>query len=185
MLVNDNPGMPVPSLGGATAKDNAKVLAAVLSIESVRIALPNLKPLVPAEIAELRYDTRDYAKPFRLAMLKLTKELNAAITAEASFADIRKHSQFIAQTTVLPELEELRAFLDQPSKSRYRRAVEFVKSLPELVTNFYQMDPLSASGQVLMKLAEILANIHEDQGEKKQVKKKSGYYYLLKIQDQV
>src|SRR5262249_8265960 len=156
VLINDNPGMPVPTIGGAEAKDNARILATVLAIESVRLVLPNLKPLMPAEIAELRYETREQATSFRAAMFKLTRELNAVISSEASFTDIRKHAQFIAQTIVLPELEELRAILSEPSKSRYRRAVDAVKSLPELVTNFIQMDPLTATGKALQKLAEIL-----------------------------
>lgn len=181
VLVNDKPGMPVPGLGGVGFKDNARVLSTVLALESVRLVLPPLRALAPAEIAELRELAREQLVPFRSAMLRLSRELNAAITACTTVEEVQKHAEFVAQTTVLPELMELRAFLTQPSRSRYLMAKEAVRSLPELATNFLKMDPLSASGRLLRKLAEILLDVGEKSGQRKEELNKAAFYYLVKI----
>jgi hypothetical protein len=47
-LVNDT-SLPVPGIPAAP-KDNAKLLATILAIESVRLVLPTLKPLMPKEL---------------------------------------------------------------------------------------------------------------------------------------
>jgi hypothetical protein len=44
-------------------KDNAKLLAAILAIESVKVALPRLKPLTPRELREFRAETAEHVKP--------------------------------------------------------------------------------------------------------------------------
>ncbi|MGO8802256.1 hypothetical protein [Candidatus Binatus sp.] len=181
VLVNDKPEMPVPALGGIDLKDNARVLSTVLALESVRLVLPPLRALAPVEIAELRDISRGHLVPFRAAMLRLTKELNSAISATATIEEVRKHAEFLARTTVLPELMELRVFLEHPSRSGYVIAKEAVRSLPELVANFLQMDPLSASGRVLAKLAELLLDFRENRSRREEGLKRSGYYYLVKI----
>jgi hypothetical protein len=181
VLVNDKPGMPVPALGGIDPKDNARVLSTVLALESVRLVLPPLRSLAPTEIAELRDIARKQLVPFRSSMLRLSKELNKAISAKATIEEVRKHAEFVAQTTVLPELMDLRAFLEQPSRSRYLIAKEAVRSLPELATNFLKMDPLSASGRLLTKLAEILLDIGTVRHQREEELKKAGFYYLIKI----
>ena len=74
-LINDS-ALPVPGIP-TTPKDNAKLLATILAIESVKIALPRLKTLTPQELQEFRAETAGYVKPFRVAMLRLAKDLNA------------------------------------------------------------------------------------------------------------
>jgi hypothetical protein len=181
VLVNDKPGMPVPALGGIDLKVSARVLSTVMALESVRLVLPPLRVLDPVEIAELRDVSREHLVPFRAAMLRLSKELNAAIAANVTIEEVRKHAEFIAQTTVLPELMELRAFLEQPSRSGYLIAKEAVRSLPELVNNFLQMNPLSASGRVLTKLAELFLDLRQDRTKHDEHVRKAPYYYLVKV----
>lgn len=52
-LINDDPRLPVPGIPG-NAKNNAKVLAMILTIESVRLVLPKIKALTPEELREFR-----------------------------------------------------------------------------------------------------------------------------------
>src|SRR5260370_27915174 len=53
LLINDDPTMPVPAIP-SSPKSNAKVLATILALESVRLALPRLKEMTPEQIAELQ-----------------------------------------------------------------------------------------------------------------------------------
>jgi phytoene dehydrogenase-like protein len=52
-LVNDNPSMPIPALGGANAKDNAKLLSTILALECANLILPKIRVLLPQETLEM------------------------------------------------------------------------------------------------------------------------------------
>lgn len=156
-LINDNPTLPVPALGGASAKDNAKLLSIVLAIESLRVALPKLRPLAPEAITEFREQTRAYVKPFRLAMLRLSKDLNAAIRADVGSDELRKAARFLAETTVYPELQELAQAMQDSTKPWYSRAVDLGRSAPELISNFFTMAPQLAVAKLLTTLASSVA----------------------------
>jgi hypothetical protein len=73
------------------------------------------------DVAELRAETHDDVRPFRRAMLRLSKELDAAIRANTSTAEIQKAARFLVETTVMPELQELREELEAPQRAWYRR----------------------------------------------------------------
>lgn len=102
-LINDNPRLPVPGIPG-NAKNNAKALAMILTIESVRLVLPKIKALTPEELREFRSETAELVKPFRLAMLRMAKDLNAAITSEMTLNEVQSHAKFLVETSVYPEL---------------------------------------------------------------------------------
>jgi hypothetical protein len=138
-VINDNPHLPVPGLGSPDPKANAKLLATILTIESVRLALPKLRGLKPKELSEFRQQTADYVKPFRLAMLRLAKDLNAAIRSDASLQDVQKEARFLVETTVFPQLRELERVMHDPGKPWYQRAVDLAKSAPELASSFVTM----------------------------------------------
>ena len=72
-VVNDQEWLPVPGIA-ASPKSNAKLLATILAMESVRFALPNLSPLQPVAFKEFREEIAPDVRPFRLAMLRLAKE---------------------------------------------------------------------------------------------------------------
>jgi hypothetical protein len=115
VLLNDNPTFPMPALGDVRFKNNAKALATVLALQSVLFALPPLKPLSPQEIVEFRHETAQDVKPFRRAMLTLSKELNAAILSDCTVQELQEHAKFLVETTVAPALEELRALSSKPT----------------------------------------------------------------------
>ena len=132
-LVNDST-LPVPGVP-ASPKLNAKLLATMLAIESVKLVLPKLKPLSPRQLQEFRAETSVHVKPFRAEMLRLAKELNNALTSGMTSEDVRKHARFLVETTVYPQLHELEAVLTDPGKPWYRRAIDLAKTAPELATN--------------------------------------------------
>jgi hypothetical protein len=88
-LINEVQGMPVPGMP-ADARGNAKLLATILAIESVSFVLPRVKPLVPEVLKDCREELAPQVRPFRLAMLKLAKELNASIQTDATLAEVQK-----------------------------------------------------------------------------------------------
>lgn len=180
-LVNDNPSLPVPSLGGVDVRNNAKLLSTILAIECIKMALPKLKPVSPEEIMEFRQQTMEYVKPFRLALLRLSKELNAAIQSDATIEKVQKEASFLVETTVYPELEELKKVINDPAKPWYRRVVDLAKLTPELVTNFISYPTNIAVAKLLGEIASTLADFKDD-AEKKQKIMEKGYYYLLRIQ---
>ena len=177
-LVNDT-SLPVPGIPAAP-KDNAKLLATILAIESVKLALPKLKPLTPRELQEFRAETAEYVKPFRVAMLRLAKELNAALTSDARLEDVQRQAQFLVETSVYPQFHDLEAVLNDPGKPWYKRAVDLARAAPELAANFATMPPGIALAKLLGEIAKVLADVRDEQLDKERLSR-SGIYYLLKL----
>jgi len=184
-LINDNPTLPVPGLGSATPKNNAKLLSTILAIECINVVLPKLKALTPKEIKEFREETRQFVKPFRLAMLKLSKDLNTMIKSDTRLQDIQKEAQFLVETTIYPELEELKEIIHNPSKPWYKRAVDLARSAPELVSNFISMPKNLAIAKILAEIASALADLRDEQLDKEHKMNRCGLYYLLRIKERI
>lgn len=184
-LLNDDPGLPVPALGDTSPMYNAKLLSTILSIDSVKFLVPNLKPLSPEQIVEFRGQTVEYIKPFRLKMLKLAKDLNSAIDQNMSLPDVEKEARFLVETTVYPEMEELRQALSDPQKPWYRRAVDFAKSVPELAICFASMPLNIAIAKSLVSVATILSDSQENVQDRKRKITQSGMYYLLRLEEKL
>jgi hypothetical protein len=182
-VINDNPNLPVPGLGSADPKTNAKLLATILTIESVRMALPKLRGLNPKELSEFRQQISQYVQPFRLAMLKLAKDLNAAIKSDAKLEDVQKEARFLVETTVFPQLKELEKVMHDPGKPWYRRAVDLAISAPELASSFLTMPTNLAIAKLLAKVAGTLADLRDEQRDKEHQLGRGGLHYLLKLQD--
>jgi len=91
-------------------------------------------------------------------MLKLAKDFNSAINNGMSPQDIEKQARFLVETTVYPEIEELRQVITDPQKPWYRRAIDFGKSVPELAICFASM-PLNIT------IAKTLVSYCSDSGD--------------------
>lgn len=173
-LINDVEGLPVPGVPG-DPKANAKLLATILAIESVKLMLPNVRPLRPELLKEFRQELAPHLRPFRTSMLKLAKELNSSIQAGSSVDEVRKQAKFLVETDVYPRLVELKVALEQPEKPWYRRAVDLVKDAPELAASFVTLPLNLALAKVFAKFATVLADARDEQREKDQLVK-SGLY---------
>lgn len=190
-LVNDNPNLPVPGLSGASPKDNAKLLAAILTVESIRVAMPEIPVLTPEELAEFRSEVRVHVKPFRNAILGLAKQINSGIKADAKIADVQASARFLVETTVAPAVEELRGVLADTRKFWYRKAVKYGVKAPTLVGAFYGLSntAIGTAGAALVTLlsmlAEGLVELRDAQIDKDEKIRRGQYYYLLEMQDKL
>jgi hypothetical protein len=180
-LINDS---RLPVLGfPASPKDNAKMLATILAIESVKVALPKLKTLTPQQLQELRAEAAGDLRPFRLSMLGLAKDLNAALTSDMKLEEVQRRAQFLVETSVYPRLCELEAVLNDPGKPWYRRVVDLAKAAPQLATNFATMPKNIALAHLLGQVAGALADLRDEQLDKERKLARSGLYYLLKLRE--
>jgi len=181
VLVNDNPYLPMPSVGGVDLKANATQLATIMALESVKFVLPSIKPLSFCELAEFRFETKDLVQPFRRAMLKLSKDLNAAILSDTTLADVRREAKFIVESTVAPELEQMKEELARPARPWYRRVVDLAAAAPEIAGAFATMPKSLAVAKTLAKAVGILADVRDGQLEKEGIGKRGGFHYLLRV----
>jgi hypothetical protein len=179
-LINDNPSLPVPGVPGQ-AKNNAKLLTTILTIESVRLALPKLKALTPEQLKDFRTETADYVKPFRLAMLRMAKDLNGAITSDITLREVQESAKFLIDTVVYPELSELERIMHDPGKPWYRRAVDLAKSAPEIVTSFSALPKNIALAMLFARIAGALADVRDEQRDKEHKLGRTGLHFLLKL----
>lgn len=179
-LINDQEWLPVPGIA-TDAKSNAKILAIILAMESVRLVLPNLKPLHPAALKDLREEIRSDVRPFRLAMLRLASELNAVISAGAPIEVIQKEAKFLAETKIYPELHHLEGVLNNPTKHWYRKAADFAKAAPQLAMNFFTLPREMALAQLIASLAGLLSQVRDDQVSAERDVMRSGLNFLLKL----
>ncbi len=182
-LVNDVPSLPVPALGNQSPENNGKLLSIILAIESVKLILPKIPVLTPVQISEFRSETSKHVKSFRLAMLSLSKELNSMLSSDMEMKDIQAKAKFLAETTVYPQLEELKDFIESPKRPWTSRAIDFIKATPQLVSSFFTLPTNIAVANVLAKFVDVLSDIRNESIDKNQVMKRSNMYYLLKIQD--
>jgi hypothetical protein len=150
-------------------------------MESVRLVLPNLSPLQPVALKEFREEIAPDVRPFRLAMLRLAKELNDAISSGMSIADVQKEAKFLVETRVYPELGHLEGILKNPAKHWYRRAADLAKDAPELISNFFTLPTSMAVAKVLATVAGVLADVRDEQRQGEEQIARSGLNYLLKI----
>lgn len=182
-LINDNPALPVPGIPG-NAKNNAKVLATILTIESVRLVLPKIRALTPEQLREFRSETAELVKPFRLAMLRIAKELNVAITSEMTLNEVQQHAKFLVETSVYPDLKELEKIVHDPGKPWYRRAVDLARSAPEIITSFSAMPKNLAVAMLIGRIAGVLADARDEQLDKEHKLGRTGLHFLLKIKQE-
>ena len=180
-LINDVSGMPVPGFPEVDPKANARLLATILTMESVNLVLPKIAPLEPAALGDFREQLAPHLKPFRVAMLKLAKDLNAAIEAGASLTEVQKQAKFLVETEVYPKLAELDAAIKDPAKHWYRRMIDIAKAVPELAANFLTMPRSLAIAKFLGNAASVLGDTRDSQLSREQQTTRSGLYYLLKL----
>jgi hypothetical protein len=109
-LINDNPYLPIPAVPSESIENNSALLSAVLTMECIKLLLPKIRPLQPAELKELREELYEDLRGFRIAMLKLAKELNSGIKEGAGMEDIQRHGKFLVETDVYPRILELKIF---------------------------------------------------------------------------
>ena len=150
----------------------------------MKLALPKLKALTPEQLRDFRAETAEYVKPFRLAMLRMAKDLNSAITSEMKLEEVQQSAKFLAETVVYPELKELEKIVHDPGKPWYRRAVDLAKSAPEIVTSFSALPKNIALAMLFAKISGALADVRDEQLDKEHKLGRTGLHFLLKLKEQ-
>lgn len=188
-LLNDDPSMPIPGIPSSASshhyKSNVTALSSIMAFECIKLMLPKIKMMPSREIMDFRHETKEFIKPFRMEMLKLAKDLNSEIKPEMTVEEIRKEAAFLAETTVIPALNELEQNLNNPSKPWYERAMDTVKDTPQMVAAFATMPTNLAVANMLGKLGSVLVDVNHAQKEKEKKIKRTGFYYLLKLKNQL
>ncbi len=176
-LINADPRLPVPSLTGESAKNNAKLLSSLMAIQCVKLVFPEVGELQPQEISALRNELATEFKDFRLGLLRLAKELNVAIESTATEKEVVEAAKFIAQTEVVPTLVELREALSKPQQGILTRSWELTKKIPGLTSSYVSLDS-SAIPKTIEALGDWLIG-------SRPIEKRSNMYYLLKLEDKL
>ena len=153
--------------------DKAKQLSAMLAIECVRLALPELPLLRPEDLMEFRADNNAALRGFRRSMLRYAGDLNGKV-ANVPPAEIQAATKFFVDTEIVPALDELRAKMNAPARPWYKRAVDFGRVLPKVVSSFFTMNPSTIIGSILTNYAGEFFTELSAVGEKRESLKKSG-----------
>lgn len=178
-LINDNPHLPVPALDGEAARNNTKLLTAIMAMECVKLVLPEIGGLQPKQLLEARAELAPYLRPFRLAMLQLASKVNAEIDVKSDQRDIMEAARFIIETDVYPTLVELKNELNKPSRGWIERAWDSTKKIPLIVAAYAQFDPRITVPALLILFGDwIRENFKKE-------KPRSNLYYLLKLEDRM
>lgn len=180
-VINDDPAFPLPALPIASVKNHTKLLTSILAIECVKLVLPRLPILLPSDLAELRAEMAPLTKPFRLELLRLAAELNTLLASDASLSDLQRSAQFIAETRVYPQLEELRAAIDNPSKPWHKRAVALFNDVPEIAHSFISEPKHIAIAKTMRKLMTVFADLRDEQLDAANQRSRHNFQYLLRL----
>jgi hypothetical protein len=180
-LLNDTPGLPVPLISDGQEGDKAKHLAAMLAIECAKLALPELPLLWPEDLMEFRVENRAELRVFRRSLLRYAGELDAKL-GDVRPEEIEATTKFFVRTEIAPALDELRAKMNAPARPWYKRAIDAVRVVPKVSPSFYTMDIKTILGAVLAGYLPQLFTELAAIGEKRETLKKSGLYYLLRLE---
>jgi hypothetical protein len=180
-LLNDLPGIPIPGIEDTTPVDKAKILSSIIAIECTRLVLPETPILHPADIMEFREANTVWLRGFRRSMLRYAADLNGKI-AGLSVEDFREKTRFFIDTEIAPAMDELRSAMNDPARPWFKRAVDAAKIFPSVAGAFLAGSPAAALAMAITKSAEQFFVEVAAHGDKKEALKRSGLYYLLKLE---
>jgi hypothetical protein len=180
-LLNDTPGLPVPLISDGQEGDKAKHLSAMLAIECAKLALPELPLLRPEDLMEFRAENSAALHVFRRSLLSYAGELDEKLK-DVLPDEIEVATRFFVQTKIAPALDELRAKMNALARPWYKRAIDAVRVVPKVSPSFYTMDAKTILGAIIAGYLPQLFTELSAIGEKREALKKSGLYYLLRLE---
>ena len=180
-LVTDIPQMPSPVSHEAPA---ARALAFALALAAVKMVLPKIKAVHPEQILEARSALRSELLPFRAAMLRLSSDLRQALGAGEGMDALAKEARFLVETRVLPELEVLRARLEDKRGYWRERLVDLTMASPEISQYWASSTPGTALARTLGRVMEVFQKARKESRESMTEAKTKGLTYLLQTIEQ-
>lgn len=175
-LLNDEPRLPV--LGDADCRFSATALSAVLALECVRLALPEVPVLTPRQLIEFRIENKKLLHAFRSSMLRYSRDVNDLLD-DGSSDELWRKANFFLETEIKPTLHDLSSILNAPGRPWSKRAGDILKIAPQLAVTYLSLGgfgPTSASPVLDFLISELAARSDRDEAMKR-----SGLYYLLKL----
>jgi len=181
-LLNDFPEFPVPFVP-SPAKSNAKILSTYLALESIKIILPKISHVEPECLLQIRDDLKDELSSFRLKMVQFSRELNQVISSTSSLKDVQREAKFIAETIVIPELENLKRTINDIGKPWHQRLLNLALDTPMLIGNFSTMLPHKSIQEVFKRIGQEVKEMYDEEIQKNRILIGSGLSYLMKLQE--
>ena len=114
-------------------------------------------------------------------MLRYAADLNGKIS-DIEPQELAQKTKFFVDTEILPVLDELRAVMNAPTRSWYRRAIDTARVIPALAAGCFMMEPNAAIAKVLTTYAGQFFTELSARGDRSEALKRSGLYYLLRLQ---
>jgi hypothetical protein len=179
-LLNDMPGVPIPGITDTVPADDAKTLAAIIAIESTRVALPRLPLLTPEDLMQFRAENVETLRVFRRSMLRYAADFNRRISGIKP-EELESKTTFFVQTEIVPVLDELQAAIDAPARPWWRRGVDIIRVIPELAAGCFTMEPSALIAKILTTYAGQMFTEFIARGDQRDALKRSGLYYLLRL----
>jgi hypothetical protein len=179
-LLNDYPGLPIPGLDQTTPQDNAKILSAILAIECTKLVLPPTPILHPADIMEFRAANKELLRGFRKSMLRYAADLNGKI-GDLSREDFERKTRFFIETQIVPAMDDLRMTMNDPKRPWHKRAIDAAKVVPSIAGAYFTGGTSAALIKALTASASQFFVEIAAHGDRREVLKRSGRYYLLQL----
>lgn len=179
-LISDHTWMPLP--GSVPHRANAELLAAQLSVASLGLVLPRIKPLNSSQILEVRDRMKNDVEALNATLLGYADKLRGRVGEEPSMDVLQREADYIAKTEIYPQVEHLRRTLETPGRIVQRNLLDLAMESPELITRIaLQPQDIQAWLQVLKVSGEKLkTTVHEIRNNAER-EKSSGLSLLLKL----
>jgi hypothetical protein len=180
-LVSVDGSIPFLGSGGIPEESRARIIATSLALQSVGMILPRLRSLTLAEISAFRRDSRDVIRPFRDSMLQMATDVEGLIRDRQDPDEIRRAARYIAETKVIPQLNELKRFADQPGKPWSRRLADIAKETPTFAAAVMVLPSPVAAWLLAARLVGEAADVLADKMNRDKHVDSHGAGYLLQI----
>jgi hypothetical protein len=180
-LLNDVHGLSIPGFEATNPENKAKLLSAILAVECTKMVLPPTPVMTVPDIVEFRSENAKLLRRFRHSVLKYAAELNSHI-AGLSVKDFEAKTRFFVESRIVPDMDELRMAMNDPGQPWYKRAVAAAKVLPSIAGAYFAGNPSAALIKALSACASPILTEVVARGEKKEALKRSGLYYLLRLE---
>jgi hypothetical protein len=181
-LVNDDPSLPF-LMTSLPEESRAKSIATTLALQSVGMMLPRIRSLTLEEIVAFRKDAREVIRPFRDSMLTMAVDVEALLRDRGNPDEIERAARYIAETKVMPQLNELRRFVDQPTKPWSRRVADMAKEVPTLAAAVMVLPAPAAVGLIAARVVAEVVDVGSEIMEKDRHVNSHGAGYLLRISE--
>jgi hypothetical protein len=178
-LINDIPGLPVFS-DMASPVGDAQTLARLLSVLCMKLILPEMPVLAPADLMEFREESQKELRSFRRSMLTFAADLNKALGQNAHGPEIERTAKFFVETEVSPQLDELRETISKPKYGWISRSAYTI--VPTVGAGYLTG---GMTGAIATFLTAVAAHLSSSSHDPAKTAKENGLYYLLKAESKI